>query len=191
MRSVFSLSLSLALTRKKKKKNMNTVSSASTQASQQLLSQFLFLLDAQVLPTNVLLNKISCATTNRKFCTEKIQRFRAQHQDSNESELIREEFNGIVLELIDLIADGFSTSTSQPELQRHSLVDAVNDLQTLYSIFAQDEALVSGFWQATEKSRWRGATLTCSNVLSSGGGSNVANVIGSKLMLGVTFAIEL
>lgn len=169
--------------------NQQQLSSAAaiSVASQKLLSQFIFLQNGEVLPTKVLIDKLF--RHKEKIQSESLKDFIAKsfvREDESQLDIEREIFNGIVLDLIDQITDQFnSISLNNNNSVIGNSDSAVADLNLLYNTIFSDEALLAGWWNATEKSRWRGSSTAAA--LSSE--SNSSN--GVKLMFGVTMAVEL
>lgn len=160
---------------------MSTQLSASALASissQKLLSQFVFLQDRNVLQSKKLFEKLSDGQFKSKQLSEFVNSRVLQRDTENcekNDEFLREEFNGIVLDLIDEITSQFESQSTEIS---DAVIRAANDLNILYNDVFKDEALRAGWWSATETSRWRGASI-------------VGNETGTKLMFGVSMAVEL
>lgn len=171
-------------------------------ASQKLLSQFIFLQNRDVLTTKILFEKLNhnvdqIQSQNLKDFIVKNKNRDHNHQNTIVNEVTREDFNGIILDLIDVISRQFlvdpirtnNNNSNENENDKQQEIDeaacAANDLSLLYNQIFAHEALIAGWWNATERSRWRGSSVAAA--LSSEAGSN----IGPKLMFGVTMAVEL
>ena len=189
---------------------MLSSSAASSNASTTLLSQFKFLLRHDVISNQVLFSTLllDFQSSSSTFQSESLKHFlnanekllslAKQFKVQKDEDNLREEFNGLVLELIDVICEGFYSSTNHNDDENEKKTSvAVHDLKKLSTLF-EKYSNISSFWDATEKCRWRGAGLQTpqqqqhqqQDLISSY--SNASNSMGSnKLMLGVTMAVEM
>jgi hypothetical protein len=182
--------------KQEKKKNEQVpnfkITSKMNHLNQKLLSQFLFLLDKNCLSTEILFSKLSQQTTNfiKSDALKSFLQNCNTNQHEQQEELKREEFNCIILDMINEITITNNTNNNDMIEQ---------DLQYLVTSLFSQEASVSMFWKATEQSRWRSTAFQkeSNNVMmlnnNSTDDSNQQNatVAAGKLIFGIMMATEL
>lgn len=175
--------------------------------NQKLLSQFLFLFDRNCVSTQTIVEKLKTFKPN--FKSDLLQNFFDVEKDTtNDEDAKREEFNGIILDMIDTVASTTTTTTngasSSSSSSSHYLSNIEDDLQFLISTVFVQEASVSLFWKATEQSRWRSTafqkeTLSLTNFGTessvneqpNNSSNNNQSASAGKLVYGIMMATEL